>query len=205
MARGTTFGDRCPSLFCALPRLAYCDAVYYRPRPQSTRLWKLRASAAALQMVICGDHLCCLDCAGGRLIVTLALSSTKRCHAGVDERNLMVTNRSRVPLRCCCSGISRRPLVGDDPLLAASDAIDDDEVLSVRRCAIGIAGALCHAFRRCILLPALWLAGSVSAVAVHFVFGFGLLLEKIGYRWRWARTWRNSGLYHALEANIETV
>lgn len=82
------------------------------------RLWKLRAAVfggGALQMVICGGLLglfCML--LGLRWQVaeligmTLALSSTAIAMQAMNERNLMVTQWVAVPLRCCCSRISRR-------------------------------------------------------------------------------------------------
>lgn len=57
---GAATGDRC-RIYSALCRdWRGADAVYYRPRTRSQRLWKLRAAVfggGALQMVICGGLL----------------------------------------------------------------------------------------------------------------------------------------------------
>ncbi len=109
----------------------------------------------------------------------------------MNERNLMVTQWVAVPLRCCCSRISRRSRWCDDPATGGEQCLDDDG--RICSSALKVAGALVLVVllgryvtvRRCALSPALacgkclvpWL---IPRVWLWFAAGRGWLVDGDG-------------------------
>lgn len=171
------------------------------------RLWKLRASVfggGALQMVACGLLLggfCILlgmDWKVAELIgMTLALSSTAIAMQAMNERNLTVSQMGRSAFSVLLfQDIAAIPLVAMIPLLAASGSSTTLGAFALSALKVVGALALVVLLGRYVTRPLLrFVARSglrevFSAVALFLVFGFGLLLEEAGCRWRWGHSLR---------------
>ncbi len=130
----------------------------------------------------------------------------------MNERNLMVTQMGAVPLRCCCSRISRRSHWWRCPATGSEQCLDDDG----RICSLGVkvAGALVlvvllgrYVTRpHCVLLPALACGKCLvpwrySRVWLWFAAGRGRLVDGDG-RVLAGVLLASSEYRHALESDI---